>query len=50
MRGMIWFVRACAAYNFIGALTFLTPGALGLVGVQTPDSLFWVWLPGLRCG
>lgn len=47
MRKMVWFVRVCALYNLSGAITFLIPGALELLGVRRPHSPFWVWLPAL---
>ena len=47
MRSLAWFVRACAVYNAIGALAFVTPGALDLLGVRSPGSTFWLWLPAL---
>jgi hypothetical protein len=46
MKGMSWFVRACALYNVSGASTLVIPGALPLVGV-TPPAPFWLWLPAL---
>ncbi|MFT3713254.1 MAG: hypothetical protein QM817_36830 [Archangium sp.] len=47
MKGMVWFVRACAAYNFSGALSFLIPGALAMLGVALPSSSFWLVLPAM---
>lgn len=47
MRSMTWVVRAAALYNASGAVVFLTPGALGLLGVASPYSSFWLWLPAL---
>jgi hypothetical protein len=44
---MSWFVRAAALYNLIGGATLVIPGSLGLVGVATPYSSFWLWLPAL---
>lgn len=39
-------VRAAALYNLGGAATFLTPGALELLGMTPPDAL-WLWLPSI---
>lgn len=39
-------VRAAALYNLGGAITFLTPGALPLLGL-TPPAALWLWLPAL---
>lgn len=47
MGSLVWFVRACALYNLTGALTFVTPGVLEWLGVQPPESSFWLWLPAL---
>ncbi len=47
MRSMAWFVRACGLYNLGGAISFLVPGGLELLGVARPASPFWVWLPAL---
>jgi hypothetical protein len=44
---MRWFVRAAALYNLVGGATLVIPGSLGLVGVATPYSSFWLWLPAL---
>jgi hypothetical protein len=44
---MTWFVRAAALYNLVGGTTLVLPGSLGLVGVATPYSSFWLWLPAL---
>jgi hypothetical protein len=44
---MKWFVRVAGLYNASAVIVFLTPGALGLVGVTAPASELWTWLPGL---
>jgi hypothetical protein len=44
---MVWFVRACAFYNFSGALSFVLPGFLGLLGARLPESRFWLVLPAM---
>jgi hypothetical protein len=40
-------VRFCALYNASALVTFLTPGALELLGVKLPGAAFWLWLPSL---
>jgi hypothetical protein len=47
MRGLAWFVRGCAFYNFAGALSFVVPGLPGLLGARVPDSRFWLVLPAM---
>jgi hypothetical protein len=44
---MVWFFRASAEYNVVGAIAFVTPGALDLVGVPVPPSPVWLWIPAL---
>lgn len=39
-------VRTAALYNLGGAVTFLTPGALPLLGL-TPPAALWLWLPAI---
>ena len=36
-----------AMYNFGGAVGFVTPGFMELLGVALPHSPMWVWLPAL---
>lgn len=47
MNGMVLFVRACALYNFSGALSFVLPGVLTLLGAKLPSSTFWLVLPAM---
>ena len=47
MRFMTWFVRIAGVYNAAAIVVFLTPGAAESVGLELPDSRFWVWLPSL---
>jgi hypothetical protein len=47
MRFMTWFVRCAGIYNASAVVVLITPGALHLVGVRSPYSPFWVWLPAL---
>lgn len=41
------FVRLCALYNVSGAVVFLTPGLLEVLGVRPPGAALWLWLPSL---
>lgn len=36
-----------AVYNFSGAVSFVTPGVLPMLGVPLPHSPMWLWLPAL---
>jgi hypothetical protein len=45
MEAMVVFARACAVYNFSGALRFVLPGFLPAPGAQVPASNFWLVLP-----
>jgi hypothetical protein len=44
MHGVVLFA---ALYNLSGAIAFVTPGFLPLLGVAPPASPMWVWLPAL---
>jgi hypothetical protein len=47
MSFMKWFIRLAGIYNASAVIVFLTPGALGMLGVPMPNSPFWIWLSGL---
>jgi hypothetical protein len=47
VKGAVYFVRCCAAYNCAGALSFVASGLLVALGARVPDSVFWLVLPAM---
>ena len=41
------FVFWTGAYNIFLGASFFIPGLPGLLGIQTTDSNFWLWLPAV---
>lgn len=39
------FVFWTGVYNIVLGISFLIPGFAALLGLQEPESIFWLWLP-----